>query len=162
MMYLLSPRLLVTAVLVAIFAFTHFTAYRFGAGVVKREWDKSVAEQRDLLMKAQEQIRQKEQELVEAKNESEKRYVEQKRKASADAANTERLLGRLRDELAARDAVPAQAATPFTGVDGGAGLERDLFGACASTLVRMAQEADRLEAQVVGLQGYVNSVCKAK
>lgn len=161
MIYLLNPRVWIAAVVLAILSFTHFTAYRAGKGAVKREWERAVAEQREEVIKAQEQARKAEQALVVAKNEAEKRYVEQKRKAAADAAGSELLLRRLRDELAARDSAAAQAAAATPGIDGGAGLERNLFGACAQALVRMAQEADRLEATVVGLQGYVKNVCQA-
>jgi hypothetical protein len=160
--YLLNPRLWIAAALVAILAFTHFSAYRTGKGVVKREWDKSVVEQREALIKAQAEVRKVEQALVAARQETEKRYVEQKRRIAADAAGAESQLARLRDELAARNGAAAQAATPSCGVNGRAGLESELLGHCSKALVGMAQEADRLEAVVVGLQDYVKSVCQAK
>lgn len=162
MMYLLNPRVWIAAALLAALAFSHFTTYRMGKNTVRQQWDQSVAEQREMLAKAQQQARAAEQALVVAKNEAEKRYVEQKRKAAADAAGTERMLEQLRDNLAARDRAAAQAAATSTGIDAGTGPERELFGACAQTLVRLAQEADRLEATVVGLQQYVRGVCQSQ
>jgi ribosomal protein L29 len=160
--YLLNPRVWIAALVVAIFAFTHFTAYRFGKGTVKREWDRSVAEQREAVIKAQEEARQIEQTLVAALHNTEKKYVEQRQKASVAAAGATAELERLRRAIAARERAATQDPAPAARVDGGTGLESDLLGHCAKALVGMAQEADRLEAVVVGLQGYVKNVCQAK
>jgi predicted ribonuclease toxin of YeeF-YezG toxin-antitoxin module len=74
-------------------------------------------------------------------------------RAAAAAAGDE--LGRLRDTVAASAAQPAsQNASAAIGIDG-AGTFRDLFGECASALQKVAAEADRLEAKLIGLQGYV-------
>lgn len=162
MLYLLNPRVWLAAALLVLLTASHAALYRAGKSTVKREWDRAVAEQRELTIKAQEQARAAEHALVAAKNEAEKRYVEQKRKAASDAAGSELVLSQLRDELTARDRAAAQAAAASTGANAGAGLERQLFGACAQALVRMAEEADRLEATVVGLQGYVKNVCEPK
>lgn len=161
MLYLLSPRLWIAAALLAVLAFTHVAAYLVGKGVVKRQWDRDVAEQREVLLKAQEEARKTEHNLIKAREKVEKKYVQQKRKAAAESADADALFVRLRDQLAARDRAAAQAAATTPGVDAGAGLERELFGRCAKALVGLAQEADRLEATVVGLQGYVKDVCQA-
>lgn len=44
------------------------------------------------------------------------------------------------------------------GTYGTGGLESELLGHCAATLVELAKEADRLEGKVVGLQAYINSI----
>jgi MFS superfamily sulfate permease-like transporter len=160
--YLLNPRTWIAALVVAILAFTHFSAYRLGKGALKREWDRSVAEQKEAVIKAQEQARQIEQSLVAALHNTEKKYVEQRQKANLAAAGASAELERLRNAIAVRERAATQDSAPTTRADGGAGLESDLLGHCAKALVGLAQEADRLEAVVVGLQGYVKSVCQAK
>ena len=44
--------------------------------------------------------------------------------------------------------------------DAGGGLERELFGHCASALSELAVQADRLETKVIGLQAYIKSITK--
>jgi hypothetical protein len=64
----------------------------------------------------------------------------------------------LRDLQATLDSPAAQDSPASRSVDAGAGPVQELLGNCAATLVRMAQEADGLENQVVGLQSYVKQV----
>lgn len=162
MFYLLSPRLWIAAALVAILAFTHFYAYRLGRIAVQAKWNQQIAEQREQIIKAQQTVREVEQKLVMARQESERQYVEQKQVAAASAAATELQLRRLRDQLAARDRAAAKAAASSSRTDGSASQERDLFGKCADALVGLAKDADGLNAQVIGLQGYVKNVCQAQ
>lgn len=77
--------------------------------------------------------------------------------AVAAADDAERLF------LAAlNDAAPSSpGATATARIDGTGGPERNLLGACATTVVGLAKEADRLEDKVVMLQDYVRTVCAA-
>ena len=64
--------------------------------------------------------------------------------------------------LAAILAAPAVASSSAGGAgrtDGTGGLERELLGSCAAALTELGKTADRLEAKIVGLQGYVAGVC---
>jgi hypothetical protein len=159
MTILLNPRLWIALALAAVLGFTHFTAYRAGKGVVRAEWDKDKAARMAQALEAEQAARQREQQLVAERKKVEDRYVQDKRKADIAAAGARAELERLRIELAApRGAAPADpAAAPRA--DGRAGLESELLGHCAKALVGMAQEADRLETVVVGLQQYVRQVC---
>jgi hypothetical protein len=114
------------------------------------------------LQQAEQAARGREHELLAARQKAEERYDQEKRKAAVAVSRARGELDGLRNELYAisppadpKDPAPALRA------DGRATLERELLGTCATTLVGMAAEADRLAAQVVGLQSYVKDVCLA-
>ena len=144
-------RLVITAVVLVVLAGTHWKAYLNGKKAVRAEYQaKELA--------AEKAAREREQELIAERQKLEDRYVQDKRKADAAAAGARAELGRLRDQLAARGAAAATTAAPIR-VDGGS-PEAQLLGACASALVGVAEDADRLAAQVIGLQAYVRGVCQ--
>lgn len=159
MFALLNPRVWITLALCAVLAFSHFTAYRFGKGVVRAEWDKDIAKRTALALQAEQAARQREQELVAAKQVSEERYVEEVQKAESFAAGARSELGRLRNAIAARNRASTQSTAACPAADAGARSERDLLGTCAETLVGVAADADQLGAKVIGLQQYVSNVC---
>lgn len=160
MYWLLNPKVLVGLAMVAVLGATHFTAYRTGRAHVRALWDKERAELTAKALEAEQAARKKEKALATQRQEVEKRYVDEKRKAAAAAAASQSALDGLRNELATapsgqacRDTAAAERAA------GGARLERELLGACASALTDLAAEADRLEARIVGLHQYVKQVC---
>lgn len=147
-------RIAAAVVVLTMLAGTHWKVYTLGRQVVQAEWaqEKLAAEQA---------AREREQRLVLEKQKAEEAYVQQKRKAAAAVAGAQSELGRLRDALTDRGQAPANtSASPR--IDDRAGLEQELLGQCASALVSMAAEADRLEAWIIGLQGYVKNVCLAR
>jgi hypothetical protein len=146
-------RLTAAAVLAVFLAATHWKLYVAGQNSVRVQYQAAA-------LKAEQQARSKEQTLLQQKQKAEAAYVKEKQKAAAAAAGADRALDGLRDALAER-AAAADTAT-CTRVDAGVGLEQELLGRCAVTLVELAEEADRLEAIVVGLQGYVKNVCIRK
>lgn len=160
MTILLNPRVWIALALAAVLGFTHFSTYRMGKAVVRAEWDKDKAARVAQAMAAEQAARAREQQLVAERQKAEEVYVQQKRKAAAAVAGALTELDRLRDELAAPGGRACKDPAAPAGAYGGAGLESDLLGHCATALVRMAQEADRLETVVVGLQGYVKNVCQ--
>lgn len=114
------------------------------------------------LQKAEEDARRREHDMLAARQKAEERYELEKRKAAVAGSRARSELDGLRDQLYAisppagpKDPAPALRA------DGRATLERELLGSCATTLVGVAAEADRLAAVVVGLQAYVKNVCLA-
>jgi hypothetical protein len=144
-------RLVITALVLVVLAGTHWKAYTNGQKAVRAEYQaKELA--------AEKAARAREQELIAERQKLEDRYVQDKRKAEAAAAGARAELGRLRDQLAARGAPTQTPATPIR-ADGGS-PEAQLLGACASALVGVAEDADRLAAQVIGLQAYVRGVCQ--
>lgn len=160
MYWLLDPRALAALVLAIALSATHFVAYRLGKATVRADWDRERAAYTSKALVQEQAFRAKEQSLVAARKHLEDRYVEDKRKAAAAAADAQSELDRLRDALAS--APTCQAGSDPTAAERAAGasrLERELFGACAKALTDLAAEADRLEARVVGLQAYVKDVC---
>lgn len=113
------------------------------------------------LQKAEQAARQREQSLSVFRQQAEEKYVQEKNRAAAAASRARTELDGLRDALYAARTVPGQGACTAGGADARARLEGELLGQCASALVGMAAEADRLAAVVVGLQGYVKGVCLA-
>jgi hypothetical protein len=111
------------------------------------------------LQEASEAARRREHELLAARQKTEERYDQEKRKAAVAASRSRAELDGLRNELYAIPAPSAKDPNPAPRADGRATLERELLGNCATTLVGMAAEADRLAAVVVGLQTYVKNVC---
>ncbi len=160
MHWLLNARLLGGMALVAALAFSHMFAYRTGRAVVRAQWDKDIAVRTQAALAAEQAARHREQDLVIARNRSEERYAQEKRKAASSASSANSELGRLRDQLAARNSASPQDSAANARANGAAGLERELLGHCAAALVGLAAEADRLEATVVGLQSYVKDVCQ--
>jgi len=162
MLYLLNPRVWIALAMAILLSITHFYAFRSGKSVVRAEWDKEKAVQLETALKQESEFRVKEQQLVKAKQESEVKYVELKKRYERSAAGAQSELGQLRDKLSPSGASASASAASGARVNAGAGLERELLGHCATALVGMAAEADRLEALVVGLQGYVRGVCMKK
>lgn len=153
-------RTIIIAAVVAAVAFSHYFVYNHGYDkgeeAVHALWTKDKLQQT-------EQALIKQQQLQKEKQKSDERYVNEKRKAAVAAAAAQSELDRLRDVLADNNnREESGSASTIPGTHGRAGLEQELLGQCAATLVAMAAEADRLEAVVVGLQSYVNNVCLFK
>jgi hypothetical protein len=130
-----------------------------------QEWryDTKVAQMKQAyaqsLQKAEELARRREHDLLAARQKAEDQYVLQKRQAAGAATRARAELDGLRNELYAIAAPGPKNPAATLRADGRAGVERELLGSCATTLVAMAGEADRLAAIVVGLQGYARNVC---
>lgn len=162
MFYLLDPKVWIAIALAVFVATVGTVSYRAGGKSVQARWNAQKAADMQTRLKQEQTWRAREQELVAAKNASEVKYVQLKKRLENDSAGARSELDRLRAALAARAGGPAQNSAASAGADGGAGLERQLLGSCAQALVGLAATADRLEAQVVGLQGYVSNVCLAR
>jgi hypothetical protein len=142
------------------FVATLFFAHDHGRRSVLHAWDKERAEYAERVRAVEAAHRETEQQLLLAKEESEKRYAELRKRNAVDSASARTELDRLRNALAApRSGAAAPDSSAGPRVAAGARLEQELLGQCAATLVGLAAEADRLESIVVGLQTYVKSVC---
>jgi len=113
------------------------------------------------LQKAEQAARDREQALSVFRKQAEEKYVQEKNRAAAAASRARTELDGLRDALYASRPGPASQDAAATCRTDDTATQRELFGQCASALVGMAAEADRLAANVVGLQGYVRGVCLA-
>lgn len=149
-------RITTALIVAALLAGTHWKAYVAGQKTVQAEWSLDIQKRTEQALAAKQAARNHEQQLVAAKQKAEEAYVEQKRKAARAAAGAKSELDRLRDAIAERGAGETctdPSAQPRA--NAGARLELELLGHCAAALLELAATADRLEAQVVGLQGYI-------
>jgi hypothetical protein len=149
-------RIAAALIVAALLAGTHWKSYVAGKKTVQAEWNLDIQKRTEQALAAEQAAREQEQQLVAAKHKAEEAYVEQKRKAARAADGAKSELDRLRNAIAERGAGETctdPSAQPRA--NAGARLEQELLGHCAATLVELAAEADRLEAIVVGLQGYI-------
>ncbi len=149
-------RIAAALIVAALLAGTHWKAYVTGKHAVQAEWNQDIAKRAQQALEFERAARDREQDLLAAKQKAEEAYVEQKRKAAVAAAGAKSQLDGLRNAIAERGAGEActdPGAQPRA--NAGARLEQELLGHCAGALVELAAEADRLEALVVGLQGYI-------
>jgi DNA anti-recombination protein RmuC len=149
---ILNWRVVFAVLIATILAASHWKVYVAGKNAV-------LSQVQAKAMANEQAARAREQQLVAAKHKAEEDHAAFKRRTQRAVAGAQSELGRLRDTLAIRQA--AATATPSAGVDAAAAPERELFGQCAETLAKVAQQADHLAAQVIGLQGYVSAVCTA-
>lgn len=152
-------RLAIAAAIVIFLAGTlsasHWKAYTSGKATVRAEWAIDKQAQAEAALAASEAARAKEQALTTA-NERIKHALA-KEKADRVAATTA-LDDSLRQLQAALGSPASGDSKTGAGTDGAGGLESELLGNCAQTLAGLAGTADRLEAKIVGLQGYVAGV----
>ena len=160
-----TVKTLVIIVAALVLAVSHYFVYNKGQDSVQALWTK------DKLVKAEAEIVANQQHLAKIKQlqienqKVDKQYVQEKRKAAVAATSAQLELDRLRDELASTTSTGSKdviGACPTARAYGGTGLEQQLLGHCAATLVGMAAEADRLETIIVGLQSYVKNICLAQ
>lgn len=145
-------RLTLAFVISVFLAGTHWKAYVSGKKAV-------LAEVQAKALEAERAARQRERELVLARQQVEEAYAKHKRQAASAAAAARSELDRLRITLANPrvTATPGTAAQPRA--DGPGSAERELLAACAGEVQGLAAEADRLAGKVTGLQSYVREVC---
>jgi hypothetical protein len=157
---MLYVRVAVGLVLVGVFLAINVIAFRAGEWRVQAAWDRDVAAFTELMLAREQEARAKEQALVAERQKAEVRYEQEKRRRTAAAVAAGDELGRLRNAIVASASARAGGEPTATcpGTDAAA-PERELFGECAQALHRMAEAADRLSAQVLGLQDYTTNVC---
>lgn len=159
-----TVKTIVVAVVVALLSISHYFVYTKGQANVQALCNKDKLVKAEAEIKANEQYLNKIKQLQVENEKVNKEYDQQKRKAAAAATSTQLELGRLHSELAVSATPNKDTVTPFAspGAYGGTRLEQELLGQCATTLVALAAEADRLETIIVGLQKYVTSVLLSK
>jgi hypothetical protein len=153
------------ATIVVLFALfiSHYFVYNKGQEVVHSLWTKDKLVKAEAEANAADEALKKLQTLQAEKQKVDQLYVQEKRKAAVAASSAQRELDRLRDTITSDNTTKSDnGSSTVTRVDGRTGLEQELLGQCAATLVAMAAEADRLETVIVGLQSYVKNICLAK
>lgn len=134
-----------------------WAGYRIGTQAEKQVWLTKQAKLNQEHRTTETVLRADKQALEEA-------YEVLKDSSERDRAGARAELDRLRHVLAQRKARPSPgpsgtATCPGPTVDE-APAERELFAQCAAALVDLAEEADRVRIQLIGLQGYVEKVVR--
>jgi len=156
---LLNPRVWLEIAIVAIVGyvlwFAYHWAYNNGANSVQVKFDAYKAQQLAQMVQAEQDARAKEQAFNTSLENLTNAYITQKNAlAAAHATN-----GKLLDGFNAALSSPIGKDSPAAGgTHAGTGPEQELLGNCAAALVRLAEEADGLEARLVGLQSYIKDV----
>ena len=158
MLYLLNPRVWIAAIVVAVLALTHLSAYRVGRAAVRTAWDKERAAQMQAQLKAEAAVRLLEQNMQRQVERIANEAAKKQAALSARAAATELAAGQLRDEIARLNARPAPTGAELAAVVGEARTARELLGACSGRYESVARSADELRDQVSGLQDFVKNV----
>jgi hypothetical protein len=152
-----------TVVVLLALSFSHYFAYNKGQEAVHSLWTKDKLARAEAEANTADEALKKLQTLQAEKQKVDQLYVQEKRKAANAAADTQRELDRLLDNISRNNTTESNnGSSTITRIDGRTGLEQELLGQCAATLVAMAAEADRLETVIVGLQSYVKNICLAK
>lgn len=132
-------------------------AYSMGKASVQAEWDADVAQRTAQALEAEKAARARESELQTKVGRVDRAYQEQKRATAHVAAAAADGLRNLEAILAAPNS-PASTATASSGNHGTGGVERELLGSCAASLVGLGKEADRMAAKIVTLQEYIKAL----
>jgi hypothetical protein len=149
-------------ILVAL-SLSHYYVYNKGQSFVQAKWDADKIVVAMQYAADAEKALSKLTALQAAKQKVDVQYAQDKRKAVVAATSAQLELDRLRDTLASNnEATGADNASTIARANGASRLEQELLGNCATALVAMAAEADRLEATIVGLQSYINNVYLTK
>ena len=137
----------------------HHTGVVSGRAEVQAAWDADIALRTAAALKASEQARATEQVLQTKVLKVSNDYAKSQKAHAVAVASANDELRQLQAVLARPDKSSADS-TATTGAYGTGGLERDILGDCAKTVVQLAITADRLEGKVVGLQDYIRSVAR--
>jgi hypothetical protein len=132
MFALLNPRLWIAAALVAILAFTHFSAFRAGRAHVRNEWQAATAAA-NIEARALEQQRQR------RADEAQKLAAARTTRIAADAARARGESAGLRDDLSA---VRLHAAQSLAAATATVAALSAVFEQCSSRYIELAQAAD--------------------
>lgn len=152
-------RITIAVLVASVLAASHWKAYHAGSAAVQAKWDKDIAVHIKQALLAEQDARKREHSLETQKRKVEDQYANDKRKAAIAAAGAQSELNGLRNELYAIPA-PVASANPSTPArTDESPIEYQLLGQCATALVGVAENADRLAATVLGLQKYVENVC---
>jgi len=161
MLYLLNWRLWAFGAILIALAGSHFTAYRSGGATTRADLQAYQLEQTQAAAAASEVARAKETVLQTNLAKVTANYAKVKKDNAALTSSLDDSLQQFKTALGDRSL--KNPAAP-SGVNGAGGhidnVLRDSASTLADHLAKVATQADRLEAKVIGLQDYVNTVCR--
>ncbi len=157
-----TMKTVITIVVLFALSLSHYFVYNKGQEYVHSLWTKDKLVKATAEANAANESLKKLKKLQAEKQKVDQLYVQEKRKAAAAASNAQLELDRLLNNINSSATNNTDGPISQPRVNGGARLEQELLGQCATSLVAMAAEADRLETIIVGLQSYVKNVCLVK
>ena len=119
--------------------------------------DATLARQAADLRTAQEEVRQRERELLRAVDRVSEEAFDREQDVARDSADADAAVDRLRAEIARRDAAARAAAAADSG---DAATARALLAQCADKHRQLARDADRVRSNLLTLQAYVRDICQ--
>lgn len=157
---LLNPRVWFELALAALVAgliwYAYHWAYTNGANSVQVKFDMYKNQQAQQAQQQEAANRLKEQGFQTSVENISNAYIKEHSAHLAANANAHSMLDSFQASL--NSPAPKDPATPGSADGATQGLDAQLLGNCAAALVRLAEAADGLEEQVVGLQAYVEQV----
>ena len=154
---LLNWRIWALAGILVVVAATHWKAYSMGGAEARTELAERNAELMAEAATQSEQNRKTEQAMAAKLRKAQDDYAKLQKLNADSARDLDRVRGDFQTAINSR--CTANPTAPGC-ADAGGGLERELFGHCASALSELAVQADRLETKVIGLQAYIKSITK--
>lgn len=158
---MISARIAAAGALVLALVGSHWWAYRHGDSAGADRVQSLWGLERARLVAAAEEARalreQQENDAAKRLQEQRDEYTKELERQRGATADVRRELGRLLDAIATDAANRGQqpaAASPGPPANGKGSITGELFEACARDFTRMGEEAGKLAALVVGLQGY--------
>lgn len=156
-LFLLNWRVWALLGILAVCGGALYKAYEMGGDEPRAELAAYKAEQIEKALTASEQNRKTEQAMAEKLRKANDEYAKLQKLNADSARDLDRVRGDFQTAINSR--CTANPTAPGC-ADAGGGLERELFGHCASALSELAVQADRLETKVIGLQAYIKSITK--
>jgi hypothetical protein len=133
-----------------------------GARDVQARFDAFRVQETQMALQADAANRAKEQALNLSLENLTNAYIQKQHDLATAKSHTDSMLQSFQAALAAANgAVGSDPAAPG-GTNASAGPEHDILSSCAATLVKLAEEADGLEARIVGLQAYIKDVVQVQ
>lgn len=154
---LLNWRIWALAGILVVVAATHWKAYSMGGAEARAELAERNAELMAESVTQSEANRKTEQAMAAKLRKAQDEYAKLQKLNADSARDLDRVRGDFQTAINSR--CTANPTAPGC-ADAGGGLERELFGHCASALSELAVQADRLETKVIGLQAYIKSITK--
>lgn len=154
---LLNWRIWALVGILVVVAATHWKAYSMGGAEARAELAERNAELMAESVTQSEANRKTEQVMAAKLRKAQDEYAKLQKLNADSARDLDRVRGDFQTAINSR--CTANPTAPGC-ADAGGGLERELFGHCASALSELAVQADRLETKVIGLQAYIKSITK--
>lgn len=156
----LIPSWVYAAAIAALLSMLGWSAIQ--TAIAKQELATYKAEVAENTRRAEAEARAKEQRLQRENERIANESTQRERRLASNAATSQLAANSLRDEIQRLNARAAPGDATAAGYAGEAAAARELLGACSSEYRAVAEGADSLRDQVIGLQDWVSQVCRGR